>query len=227
MSVAKKNERVKALQSFMASAKKADAQTELEWEMTFNTNGSRNYKVYSQELINELYDRYNGNASGATKVCHTRCHNGSSFQYIVVKRFKEGGWCPAWEGSGNQLIDEIDAWNRFADKTESDFLCPVLKYFKSKSDKVSARSEKMRENVVIIAQKAVYVSDCWHCCKEAYRLNQDAGIYCEGAQERYDILEDFADKMSWRDVMENPGNCGVIYDYSQKRYKAVFIDYAL
>ena len=40
-------------------------------------------------------------------------------------------------------------------------------------------------------------------------------------------LKDMAKRMEWRDVEWNPGNSGVIFDYAQGCYKAVFIDYAL
>lgn len=224
MSVAKKSIASKALQSFMAKAKKYDTQIALEWEMAFNTNGTRaNRKVWDQSEINKLYSReWSDGECGATKVCHTVCHNGHDFGYIVVKRFQYDGWGFDSEGSGNQLIDEIRCWERYASTDDSDYLCPILKYFTSKSDKVASNSETMKNNVVIIAQKAEYVSDLRDCCREAAKRNGESDW-----RARYDEMCNFSKRNGWRDAIGNPGNSGVIFDHNTNEYKAVFIDYAL
>lgn len=228
----RKNTTTKALQAIMAKAKKTDAQALIEWEMACNTNSQRG-KVWNQSEFKELFDRdYNG-AHGATKTCHLYDHNGNKFKYIVVKRHQTGGYIdehaynPDTKQTGNQLVDEINCWVEFAETEYADYLCPILKYFTSKSDKVTAISEKMQENVVIIAQQAVYVSDCQHACRKAETLNNLADIKGENARDRYEKLKAFSRKQGWRDAMHNPGNTGVIFDYAQGCYKAVFIDYAL
>jgi len=154
--------------------------------------------------------------------------NGEDFKYIVVKRFKKHGHIFNGYGTGNQLIDEINCWEEYSDKPGADFLCPILKYFTSKSDKVPPTSETMLENVVIIAQKAVDVGDAYSFCWEAERLNNIHGYIGTDSDERYRQLEKFAkEDNDWWDCMGNPGNSGVIFDYNQNCYKAVFIDYAL
>lgn len=233
MAMAKKNATSKALQSHMAKEKKVNPQTLLEWELACNTNNQRGH-VYDQSEINSLYarDSWNG-ASGATKTCHLISHTGEKFQYVVVKRHQTGGYIdehannPDTKQTGNQLIDEVDCWQEYADTEYSDLLCPVLKYFTSKSDKVSAISETMQRNVVIIAQKAVYVDDAWGACCKAAELNEDNGYQGEDADTRYENLKAFSRRQHWRDAMRNPGNSGVIFDYAKGCYKAVFIDYAL
>ena len=226
----RKNSSVKSLQSFMAKQKKADSQALVEWLMACNTSSERGH-VYDQSEINSLYARDNYRAErGATKTCHLKDHFGNPFKYIVVKRHQTDGYIPEIRnqyGTGNQLIDEINCWIRYQERPEADFLCPILKYFTSKSDKVSATSEKMQENVCIIAQKAVYVDDCAGACREAERLNDMEGYSGTDADSRYEELKHFAKSQNWRDVMRNPGNSGVIFDYSRNCYKAVFIDYAL
>lgn len=182
---------------------------------------------YTQEEVKADYSRRFGGHCGATKRTHT-CHpDGWEFTYVVVKRYKSGGWDFNGEGSGNQLIDEINCWNRLAETPDSDFLCPILKYFTSKSDKVEALDDKMKDNVVIIAQKAVWVDDLEGACREAERMNAREGFWGCPAEERMANLKDMAKRMGWRDVEWNPGNSGVIFDYAQGCYKAVFIDYAL
>lgn len=230
MSTAKKNASAKALQSFMASKKKTNAQAEIEWLIACNTNSQRGH-VFDQSELMELYSRDDWDApQGATKTVHLDCHNGNQFEYIVVKRHQTCGYIdehadhPDYMHTGNQLVDEIRMWQAYADKPESDFLCPILKYFTSKSDKVSATSETMQRNVVIIAQKAVYVSNCETCCYKAAELNGEGSW---AAQERYDAMKAFNKKMGWRDALRNSGNSGVIFDYATGKYKAVFIDYAL
>ena len=235
MSTATRNECAKALVSFMANAKDRDDQIKLEWEMSANTKGATEKepnrpKPWSQKDFCSHYSRddWRKGRQGATKTCHVECHNGNEFKCIVVKRHQTNGYIdehannPDYFHTGNQLIDEIRCWERFAKLPESDFLCPILKYFTCKSDKVAAISEKMQERIVIVAQKAVYVSNAEMCCIKAAELNGETEYYT-----RYNDMKNFAHEMHWRDALRNPGNAGVIFDYNEKRYKAVFIDYAL
>ena len=229
----RKNLSVKALQSTMASAKRFSDNAMLEWELSCNTNVNRG-RVYKQEEIINLYARDSHKCeAGASKTCHLKNHNGDAFEYIVIKRHQTNGYIdehaykPDTKQTGNQLIDEINCWNEFAETPDADLLCPILKYFTSKSDKVTAISEKMQSNVIIIAQKAVYVASARYACKEAERLNKVNGLQGEDATARYTKLEKLSDKQGWRDAMYNGGNSGVIFDYYQNCYKAVFIDYAL
>lgn len=227
----RKNNQVKALQSIMARAKKHDYETLIEWELSCNTNSQRGH-VYNQLELLKLYDRYGNNHQGCSKAVHLMSHKGHKFKYIVLKRHKRHGYIPDVRQehskcTGNQLIDEIACWQEFVEREESDYLCPILKFFTSKSDQVRATSETMLENVVIIAQKAVYVDDLRSCCRHAENLNSLKGYTGEDADTRYEKMKRFAKKQSWRDAVGNPGNCGVIFDYSKQCYKAVFIDYAL
>ena len=227
----RKNLTVKALQSVLANGKKANANIQLEWEIACNTNVNRG-KVYKQEELIKLYSRNDYKApAGATKTCHIKNHNGDDFNYIVVKRMQTHAYMPLngehAKCTGNQLIDEINCWNEFAETENADLLCPILKYFTSKSDKVTATSETMQKNVIIIAQRAVYVDDADSACKKAEELNRINGYKGENAVNRYEKLKALSRKQGWRDAIHNPGNSGVIIDYSKNCYKAVYIDYAL
>lgn len=228
----RKNQTVKAIQSVMAKEKKTDSNIRYEWEMACNTNVNRG-NVYSQEYIHETYEqgnynRYNSKPTGATKLVHLEnAETGIEFKYIVIKRHMKNGYLPELrnkKATGNQLIDEINCWNEYAETEKSDLLCPILKYFTSKSDQVTAQSETMQKNVVIIAQKAVFIGDAEDACNKAYELNNFTG---EEPDERYAKLRKLSRENNWRDAMHNPGNSGVIFDYSKGCYKAVFIDYAL
>lgn len=224
----RKNLTVKALQALMAKEKKTDSNVKLEWEMACNTNNQRGH-VYDQHEINELYSRYSRHR-GATKACHIKNHFGEEFKYIVVKRHQVGGYLPELrndKATGNQLVDEINCWVEYAELEEADLLCPILKYFTSKSDQVTATSETMQKNVVIIAQKAIFIGDAEDACKEAERLNKMSGYEYENWEDRYNKLSKLSRKQHWRDAMFNSGNSGVIFDYNKGCYKAVFIDYAL
>ena len=224
MAMAKRNDFNKGIQSAMAKAKKFNQQARLEWEISCNTNNERG-KVYDQHEMVKLYARENWDCeSGATKICHLKAHNGNDFQFIVVKRFKEFGHDFA---QGNQLILEIDCWQKLAQTPDADMLCPILKYFTSKSDKVEDSSETMKRNVLIIAQKAVYVSNAQRACEKAEYLNRENGYHGESAERRLAKLKDLAKRMNWWDAIGNRGNSGVVFDYSKNCYKAVFIDYAL
>lgn len=188
-----------------------------EWEMCANTNPDRG-RVYDQSDFLAMYNRYGTNRNGASKAVHKE-------KYIVVKRHKKYGYQPSDAHScGNQLIDEINCYKKYWDKPESDFLCPILKYFTSKSDKVTATSETMQRNVVIVAQKAVDTGTLWEMCEKAFELNGRKG---EKPVARYNRMVEFSRENNWRDAVHNGDNSGVIYDYEQKLYKAVFIDYAL
>lgn len=85
----------------------------------------------------------------------------------------------------------------------------------------------MQHNIIIIAQKAVYVDDARGACRYAEELNNANGLNGEDRTTRYEKLKTMSREQGWRDAMHNPGNSGVIFDYSKNCYKAVFIDYAL
>ena len=212
----KKNNSVKAFTNWLSK----NARTE--WAMACNTNPNRD-KVYDQwELLN-MFSRHYGDGEGATKVTHLLDH-------IVVKRHKPHGYIPEIRnarGTGNQLIDEAKFYEAVALLPEADLLCPVLKYYTSKSDKVSATSKTMQHNVIIVAQRAVKVGDADRMCRKAEEMNREHGYKGESARTRYRKLEALSESQNWRDALGNPGNSGVIFDYERKCYKAVFIDYAL
>ena len=227
----RKNASVKALQSHLATVKKWDKQALLEWQMACNTNAKRG-PVWNQYDIMDSYDRNGDNADGCSKAVHLYDHKGNKFKDIVIKRHQQYGWLPDARNehskcTGNQLIDEINCWLEFQELPESDYLCPILKYFTSKSDKVDATSETMLNNVIIIAQRAVYVRNLKRCCEYAEEMNADGGYKGTNALDRYEEMKAFAYKQGWRDAVGNSGNSGVIFDYNQNCYKAVFIDYAL
>lgn len=226
----RKNATAKAHQTYLANRKNHSAQALLEYEIAHQTNSARGNTYDGNELV-RLYDRV-GQCGGASKACHIIAHNGKPFETIVVKRHKVYGWLPDADFehakcTGNQLVDEINCWKEFAERPESDLLCPILKYFTSKSDKVTAKSETMQENVVIIAQRAVKTGNAKDACRKAEELNAHGGYKGESAERRFRKLEAFSKAMGWRDAMGNPGNSGVIFDFALGCYKAVFIDYAL
>ena len=228
----RKNASVKALQAHMAKAKKHSENALIEWELACNTNKERG-NVPTQSEICENYDRYGENSEGCSKAVHFHNHiNGNKFEYIVVKRHKKHGYIPDVCGehekcTGNQLIDEINCWLEFAETEYADLLCPIMRYFTSKSDKVTATSSTMLNNVVIIAQKAIKTGDAQRMCRLAERLNDEYGFIGEDAVTRYEKLENLSNMQGWRDALWNGGNSGVIFDYDKGCYKAVFIDYAL
>lgn len=185
------------------------------------------YFNMGQKEINSQFSRRVGGHCGATKRTHTEHPDGWEMELFVVKRYKWNGHEFWGEGTGNQLIDEIGCWEKLATTEDADFLCPIVKYFTCKSDKVTPLADKMKERVVIISQKAVHVDDLEGACKEAARLNHRFGYYGEAYYEREEKMLKMAKRMGWRDVQYNPGNSGVIFDYAQRCYKAVFIDYAL
>jgi hypothetical protein len=73
----------------------------------------------------------------------------------------------------------------------------------------------------------VYVSDAYYSCRKAAELNRENGYRGESAEIRFAKLKALSESQNWRDAIHNPGNSGVIFDYSRNCYKAVFIDYAL
>lgn len=177
--------------------------------------------------INGTFSRRYGGHTGATKRTHTMHPDGWEMEFFVVKRYRHDGWDFNGEGTGNQLIDEIQCWLKLQDTPDADLLCPILKYETAKSDKCRNLSETMKERVAIVAQKAVYVDNLERACRYAENRNENEGYKGVSASRRMAQLKDLASRMSWRDVEYNPGNSGVIFDYAQNCYKAVFIDYAL
>jgi hypothetical protein len=177
--------------------------------------------------INGTFSRRYGGHCGATKRTHTHHPDGWEMQFFVVKRYRHDGWDFNGEGTGNQLVDEIRCWLKLQNTADADFLCPILKYETAKSDKCRSLSDTMKERVCIVAQKAVHVDTLAGACHDAERRNRESGYHGISAESRIAQLENMAKRMHWRDVRHNPGNSGVIFDYAQGCYKAVFIDYAL
>lgn len=216
MATIKKNPSVKAFTTRLSAVNRP------EWLIAVNTNHNRG-KVYDQWELLDMFPRNGGDDHGATKVVHILTD-------IVIKRHMRHGYMPEIRnarGTGNQLIDEAKFYEAVALLPEADLLCPVLKYFTSKSDKVDARSEKMQHNVIIVAQRAHHISSASRACRKAEELNLQNGYNGESAGCRYAKLQALAEAQNWRDVMHNPGNSGVIFDYAKNCYKAVFVDYAL
>lgn len=225
-----KNATVKALQSHLVGMKKVDERAAREWAMTFNTKGPTmeepcRPKVYGQTEAKRDFNRY-GQHCGASKAVHTIDCNGEAFKYICIKRIKRGAWLPD-EGSGNQLHDEVEAWERFANTAEADYLCPCLKSFETKSDHNNPRTLKALDNIVVIAQKAEDVCVLSEACRKAEAMNKRDGYNFVSARVREAEMVDFAAKMGWWDVRNNGGNSGIIFDFAKNQWKAVFIDYAL
>ena len=183
--------------------------------------------VVNHSEFKKYYPRTNGDGSGATKVTHTHYHdeNGRHWEFsdIVVKRLKHN----LLTFLGNQGIKEIEMWVKYHDTELADILCPILKYFTSKSDKVTEMSETMLNNVVIVAQKATDIGDIKSACKSAENRNRANGYNGTDAIDREQEILRLVKKYNIHDVIGHGGNSGVVFDYSKGCYKAVLIDYGL
>lgn len=175
-----------------------------------------------QGYLLERFDRY-GQAHGATKCCHLYHPDGWEFHHIVVIRIREH----AHVELGPQGKFQARTWEHFATKAESDLLCPIYRWFGSRSDRVLENSATDRHNFVMVVAKAKKTGTAKAMCEMAEFLNAQEGYRGESADRRLRKLSALADEQGWWDVMHNPGNSGVIFDYSKRCYKAVFIDYAL
>lgn len=214
------NATAKGHQSYLASAKAMNPRLNFEYRLAHATKPEQN--PIDQWEAKELFDR-RGQHRGATKCTHTMHPDGWYFETIVVKRIR----LHAAVQLGNQGKFEARTWEHFATTPEADLLCPVLRWWGSKSDKVLENSEKDRDNLVMVCQKAVATGTARQMCVEAERLNRQNGLNGESANRRLAKLEALASEQGWWDVLHNGGNSGVIYDYGKGIYKAVFIDYAL
>lgn len=224
----RKNATVKALQSYLNAQRKSavlSAEVREQYLFEYIISCSTDNELVPHDLQQYLRDRYDrrGQHRGATKATHTRCHRGWEFHDIVIKRIRINACIEL----GHQGKFEARTWEHFATSPEADMLCPVLRWFGSKSDKVLENSEKDRENFVMICQRAVDTGTAREMCVEAERRNREEGFKGESANRRLAKLEALANQQGWWDVLRNGGNSGVIFDHSQNCYKAVFIDYAL
>lgn len=196
----------------------------LEWEIAVNTNNQRG-KVYNHEELLKLYPAgYNGDDNGASKVCHLTAHTGEKFKHICIKRqikIDKRGW-------GNQTAQEINCFVN-ADEELKSVLCPILAYYKVKSDKVNDNDDKAHQKYMIIAQKAVYINDFRSCCLKAFEMNKDGGYYNRFTSytEMYQQLAHILTKNHIHDWQGHGGNSGIIFDYEKGYYKPVLIDYGL
>lgn len=189
-----------------------------EWELAINTNNQRG-KVYTQEELLKMFPAEEGDAHGASKTCYV-------LEKIVIKRQKTN--CYKGFYKSNQVANEI---NTFINATEElkNVLCPILSYFKVKSDKVNDEDNKAYSKYIMISQKAIIIDDFKNCCYKAFKLNQQnnfRNIYIN-AEEMYRELERVLNKNGIDDWYGHDGNSGVIFDYENGYYKPVLIDYGL
>jgi hypothetical protein len=187
-----------------------------EWEIAINTNNQRG-KVYNQAELLEMFPADNGDASGASKTCYI-------LDSIVIKRQKRNSaGC-----FGNQVTQEINCFLS-ADDELKNILCPILAYYKVKSDKVNDESDKAYEKYLIIAQKCIEIDDFQSCCEKAHKMNSDKGYYnrYQTGYDAYRALGKILYKNDIHDWEGHPGNSGIIFDYEKGYYKAVLIDYGL
>lgn len=196
----------------------------LEWEIAVNTNNQRG-KVYNHEELLALYPAgYAGEEHGASKICHLTSHTGEKFKHIIIKRqikIDKRGW-------GNQTAQEINCFVNANDELKN-VLCPILAYYKVKSDKVNDNDDKAHQKYMIIAQKAIYINDLQSCCLKAFEMNKSNGLYNKyyDYYEAYKALCKILDRNNIHDYRGHGGNSGVIFDYEKGYYKAVLIDYGL
>ena len=185
---------------------------------------------FTQSETIDIFPRKNNGYGheGASKITWD-CHPTELWEMrlFVVKRLKVGCHIFYGEGTGNQEWDEIKCWEKLALTPDSDYLCPIVKYFTVKSDKVGPLSEKMINKIVVVAQKAEHIGNLYDACCAAEYENRKHGCKGTPAKVREKEMLDLANRMKWRDVQWNRGNSGVVYDYSKNCYKAVFVDYAL
>ena len=208
-----KMSKIKGYNELKKAIKKSSRQ---EWEIAINTNNQRG-KVYTQEELLQMYPANDGDASGASKTCYI-------LNNIVIKRQRKNS-CGCF---GNQVAQEIECFVNANDKLK-DILCPILAYYKVKSDKVNNEDKKAYEKYLIISQKAIYIDDFQTCCEKAFQMNIDKGYKNNFADynEMYNELAKVLKKNGINDWQGHTGNSGIIFDYENNYYKAVLVDYGL
>ena len=233
-----KNATVKAIISYLDFMRKneqlSDYERNIYLEQYKMVSSNMRVGVYGHKEMKQRFSRDPrlADGNGATKVTHL--HNWEydsigqlvktfEFTDIVVKRVKTN----LVKFFGNQALKEIECFEKYYDTELIDYVCPILKYFTSKSDKVTEMSETMLNNVVIISQKAVFIGDIEDACNKAEHLNYINNLIGTDAFTREKELVAMAKKFNIHDVIGHDGNSGVVYDYNKKCYKAVFVDYGL
>lgn len=228
----KKDDNVKAMVNEMSKRAKTDMR--IRYEYTLAGTNQRVGVANQEDIINEYPRNYRG-AHGASKIVFTEAtktenRDSFEFEYVVIKRMK--AHCLDW--LGNQVFAEADTYSRLVADNDTDCVCPVIKYFGTKSDKHPDRDDaKQMDNAVIIAQKASNIGSMEEACETAQFMNANEHeryinqLTCESSEVRYEKLKRWATRHELNDVINHPENCGVIYDYAKRCYKAVIIDYAL
>ena len=216
------NKQPSSVKAFKAALNKLNY---AEWALIGQVDPNRRGYLSGENLCTEEYPRlskYDARVTdrGASKFVY-------KLHYLVIKRPLLDGY--KFYGEGNQFINEINFYEKYKQDAEiSDIICPILRYGMQRGDKAKEYSEAQFDCDYIVAQKAVYVGDAWNACCKAVEKNNDDGLSGEGECSRYDKIKSiFVGRFGMRDVLLNPGNCGVIFDYEKNCYKAVCIDYAL
>lgn len=204
-----------------------DSEPDIMYEYRIASTNTR-IGVIGQRELKRDYARI-GDASGASKATHLKSKTGVPFEYIVIKRMSR--WYH--EGLGNQCDGEVRKYEQLFGTEAEDFICPIIKAYTTKSDHNAPNGCKGIDNIVIVAQKALFISNLRLACRKAERMNGEETerhinlFNCEDAETRYERLKAWADSNGMWDCVGNGGNSGVIYDYAKQCYKAVFVDYAL
>lgn len=206
----------------MAGCSHGKSPDRLWWDCT------EKYNVPQSELdATAPHDLDEADANGASKLVYWHdAQTGMRYDHIVVKVERTDRHSTSYWGWQIQCRDEVKAWEALAKTPDADLLCPVLKYFKPKSDHPGLK--KSRSRMMVISQKAVFIGSLEECLQEAQTRNTVNRKYsAEGKAERRERIIDLCNRMGWRDVLHHGANCGVIYDYHNNCYKAVIVDYAL
>ena len=207
----RKNLTVKAFQTLLAKKEK-------------QTNGGKYYRL-ERQMIGAVNNRgENLSCDQVREFCENRLtligEGGSKLAFgmdDVVICFHKHRDC-----YGNQIKKQVETWQKIALNPISQFFNPVLSYGLHRGDKLTATDTRYIDKSFIVSQRAQIYSTVRQAIRTAFNLNQKP--YTEGDIENY--------YMEMRTAIKSLGlgdikgeNVGVIFDYYNGEYRAVFIDY--
>lgn len=122
----------------------------------------------------------------------------------------------------NQIKKQVEIWSKIALTPEAVYFNPVLSYGLHRGDKLSGNDSRYINNSFVVSQKAKVFATIEECIRQMYILNKS--LFNSTDVEYYrKAMESAIHKAGAGDIKAE--NIGLIYDYSEGEYRAVFIDY--
>lgn len=206
----RKNQTVKAFQSFLAAEEKKQKSGYIRVERQMIGAVNNRGKNLTCDQVKDYCDRYlQVIGEGGSKIVY-------GMDDIVIAFHKANSYYD------NQIKRQVDIWNKVALTNNAKYFNPILSYGLHRGDKIDATDYRYLNKSFIVSQKAEIFSTIKQAIRRMYQLNNKAYTDSD-IDEYYYNMEEAIWQAGAGDLKGE--NVGVIYDYWNDEYRTVFIDY--